>query len=126
MPGKVADASVVAALVFRESKREEAAEILGGDDLHAPSLLAYELTNVARKKHELYPDQAEAAIEGLDLGLNLVTHWVDVDYQSVLRIALETGISAYDAAYLWVARNSGLPLVTFDEELQRASRSLNQ
>ena len=126
MPGKVADASVVAALVFRESRRVEAAEILGGDDLHAPSLLAYELTNVAGKKHELYPDQAEAAIEGLDLGLSMVTHWVDVDYQSVLRIALETGISAYDAAYLWVARSSGLQLVTFDAELQRAIRRLNQ
>jgi predicted nucleic acid-binding protein len=121
MPGKVADASVVAALVFRESRRAEAAELLGDDEVFAPTLLAYELTNVAVRKRVLFPDELDSIVEGLELGLGLVTHWVEVDHPSVFRVATDSGLTAYDAAYLWVSLSRGIPLITFDRKLRAAS-----
>jgi predicted nucleic acid-binding protein len=35
---------------------------------------------------------------------------------------LRTGLTAYDAAYLWLARHLDAELVTLDTELQRAAR----
>ena len=50
MPGKVADASVMAAIAFGEPRADEAGALLDGSDIFAPTLLAYELTNVAMMK----------------------------------------------------------------------------
>jgi predicted nucleic acid-binding protein len=126
MAGKVADASVMAALVFEEPTADEADRLVRDTELYEPVLLAYELTHVALKKSLLRPDRSPAIETSLDIALHMVTRWVEVDHLAVLRLALDSGISAYDAAYLWAARSSGLPLVTFDEKLKRASRRLNR
>ena len=41
----------------------------------------------------------------------------------LLSLALETGLTAYDASYLWVAKSLGCELLTFDEQLARAART---
>ena len=46
----VVDASVLAALAFREDRAAEARTLLDGAELYAPSLLAYELVSIARQK----------------------------------------------------------------------------
>ncbi len=38
-------------------------------------------------------------------------------------LAEQHGLTAYDAAYLELAKRSGLPLATLDKDLQRATRS---
>ena len=93
--------------------------LLKGAALYAPVLLTFELANTARKKAILYPKQKDALIEALRLGLSLDIHWVDVDHQRVVELALEAGLTTYDASYLYAAQLLGLPLVTFDQELQR-------
>jgi predicted nucleic acid-binding protein len=48
---------------------------------------------------------------------------VDVPVKTELLLLAERGrLTAYDAAYLWLARSLRAPLVTFDEALARASR----
>lgn len=84
-------------------------------------MLAYELTNVARTKARRSPHDLSAIEQGLLWALMLDIQWVDVDHQAVLALALEKGITAYDASYLYVARSLGVPLVTFDTALQAAS-----
>ncbi len=37
--------------------------------------------------------------------------------REVVRLGLATGLTAYDAAYLWLARALGMPLVTLDKTL---------
>jgi predicted nucleic acid-binding protein len=38
----------------------------------------------------------------------------------VVDLASATGLTAYDASYLWLARHLGAPLVTLDSRLARA------
>ena len=118
MPAKVVDASVLGALLFGEPRAEEAFSLLQGADLYAPTLLDYELTSIARKKAVQYPEQREGLFEALRLGLSLDLHRVEVDHEAALRLALETGLTTYDASYLSLARSLGVPLFTFDEQLR--------
>ena len=97
--------------------------LLGSADLFSPHLLAYELTNVARNKAQQFPEDLSAIEQGLLGALSLDIGWVDVDHQAVLALALEKGITTYDASYLYVARSLGVPLVTFDAALQAAFSS---
>lgn len=120
MPAKVVDASVIAAWCFREPRASEAKEILRGAELHAPILLAYELTSIARRKATAYPGKTAALEEALRTAFALPIHWSEVDHPAVLRLALDTNLTTYDACYLYLARKLGVPLATFDQRLERA------
>ncbi len=115
---RVVDASVVAAIVFDEPRLGEARALTGGLELYAPVLLAYELASIARTKIIRYPEQHDALAQALQTGLAMDIHWRDVDYVSVLRLAVATGLTTYDASYLFLAKSLGLPLVTFDQKLR--------
>ena len=117
MPAKVLDASVLGALIFGEPRAKEALSLLEGAELYAPPLLAHELTSVARKKALKYPQLRERISEALEIGLSLDINWTEVDHLEVLRLALETGLTTYDASYLYLARSLGVPLLTFDGRL---------
>ena len=120
MAASVADASVLAALLFDEQRRAEAEELLAGADLFEPTLLPYELASVARKKIRLDPEQEEPVLRALELLAEVPFRWVVVDQRESVRLAVRTGLTTYDAAYLWTARSVGAQLVTFDARLQAA------
>ena len=122
MAAKVVDASVVAALVFGEPEADDAAALLAGSELVAPTLLRYELSNTAWKKARRHPSKTPLIAEGLRLVGELDIEYVDVDHGAVLELALERNVTAYDASYLWLARALKAPLATFDAELGRAAR----
>ncbi|GAB4251258.1 MAG: hypothetical protein Kow00122_08900 [Thermoleophilia bacterium] len=113
----VVDASVFGALVFNESRSGEAADLLTARTLAAPGLVHYEMANIARTKMLRNPGTGDllsrAFRRWLDLPVNLLTP----DFADVLAIATTEGISAYDAAYICVARDLRAPLLTFDERL---------
>ena len=125
MPASVVDTSVLAAIAFQEPRAEEAIALLRDRDLYAPALLAYELTSVAYKKSLRYPQDRTALSEALELALATDLHWVDVDHPRVLRMALDTGITTYDASYLYLSRALDAPLVTFDERLRSAAHLID-
>lgn len=123
MPGKIVDASVLGALVFGEPEASRARDALVDSDLYAPILLQYELASIARTKARQSPEK-RASIEGaLATGLAMEIQWIAVAHVPVFRLALETGLSTYDASYLHLARTLNLPLVTFDEKLGSAARA---
>ncbi len=117
---KVADASLLGAVVFGEPRGEEAFLLLDGAELHEPTLLAYELASIARKKIVSYPEQAEAVFDALSLSLSMDVEWVEVDHPGVVNLAIQTGLTTYDASYLYLARKLGATLVTFDRRLRAA------
>ncbi len=46
---------------------------------------------------------------------------VAVDHDAVVALALTTGLTTYDASYLWLARQLGAELVTLDRQLDAAA-----
>lgn len=118
----VVDASALAAVAFREPEGKAIVDRLAGRELVAPRLLAYELTNTALTKIRRRPTEADAIRAGLDgvLSEELAIYWSDVAYDEVLALAEHTGLTAYDAAYLWLAHHLEADLVTLDARLQRA------
>lgn len=65
-----------------------------------------------------------AEVGGLDEGLmgaeETISEFVDdVDSPAVLRIAVESGLTFYDPAHVWLARSRGLELRTRDREVLR-------
>lgn len=121
MPAKVVDCSVLAAIVFNESLSSEAEFLLRGSDLYAPVLLAYELAHVAQKKTAGQPQRRGLISQALGWALDLNIQWTWVDHSGALEIALETGLSTYDASYLWISRILNIELVTFDPYLAAAA-----
>lgn len=118
----VADCSVIAAVLFDEPHRETAAQALFGKELFAPELIADELVSVAVKKSRLGLDDVvrQALVDFNELELTRCR----TDVQAQWRLALKYELSAYDAAYLWLAAELGSPLATFDERLGGAARRL--
>lgn len=121
-PPLVADASVLAAALFKEQGRDEARALLHGRSLHAPFLLDFEVANVALKKMRRDAVSAEAIAEALRAyrRLPIERHAVDLERMTVL--AQRYGLTAYDAAYLCVADELAAPLATLDDKLGEAAR----
>ena len=120
-PPVVVDCSVMAALVFDEPAAAEAERWLLGKALYAPTLLPYEIANVARNKQRagLAAAQVNAAIgEFIEHPVEYVAPPTD----AVLALALRYTLSAYDAAYLWLAGHLPAPLASFDKRLVDAAR----
>ncbi len=118
---KVVDASALAALLFGEPEAEAVAGRLDGARLVAPSLLAFELANVCLMKCRRHPKRRKALLAAFRLRGRLGVEEVAVDHASALELALKTGLTVYDASYLWLARQLGAELVTLDKELGRAA-----
>lgn len=117
---KVVDASALAALIFAEPEADAVVMRLEGARLAAPSLLDYELANVCLVKIRRAPGQAEALRAAYGMAQRLRVETVAIDPFGVLELAEATGLTAYDASYLWVARSIGAELVTLDRKLAAA------
>jgi len=121
MPVKIVDASAVAALLFGEPEAAAVAERLRGFELAAPTLLPFEIASVCLKKLKRYPEQEQALLAGHRLlaRMNLAQH--DVELVETVALARQTGLSAYDASYLWLSRHLHAELVTLDAKLAKAA-----
>ena len=114
---KVVDASALAALLFGEKEAEAVAASLEGARLTAPALLGFELANVCLTKMRRHPAQRDALRAAFRLADRLAVETVAVDHGAALDLAEATGLTAYDASYLWLARALGGELVTLDKKL---------
>jgi predicted nucleic acid-binding protein len=118
---KVVDASALAAILFADPEAEAMAERLDGARLAAPTLLDHESANVCLTKIRRQPNEREAIRAAFRLAHRLNVKTVAVDYLATLDLAEATGLTAYDASYLWLARSLGGELVTLDRKLAAAS-----
>jgi len=119
MPARVVDASAIAALIHAESGSEEIAESLAGATLIAPALLPHELDSVCAKKIRGNPRDRRRLLEARALADELGITLLELDHAGVIELALETGLTAYDSAYLWLALDRGVDVVTLDTRLAR-------
>jgi predicted nucleic acid-binding protein len=120
MPVKVIDASALAAVLFGEPEGESVVGRAKGAGLVAPALLRFELTNVCLMKMRRYPADREKLISAFKLLAHMEIQTIDVDHPGVLELAEKTGLTAYDASYLWLAHRLAADLVTLDRKLEAA------
>jgi predicted nucleic acid-binding protein len=121
MDVKVVDASAVAAVLFGEQEAQAIASRLKGARLVAPDLIWFELANTCLKKCLRNPEEREALLSVLELRRGLEIEETAVDHSATARLALEQGLTAYDASYLWLAKQLGAELITLDQKLARAA-----
>jgi predicted nucleic acid-binding protein len=123
MAVKVVDASALSALLFGEPEGEAVALSLEEGRLVAPALLDYELANVCVMKCRRHPAQRQALIEAFGYRTRLSIEALTIDHDAARALAEETGLTAYDASYLWLSRTLGAELVTLDRRLQAAANA---
>jgi predicted nucleic acid-binding protein len=116
-PVAVLDASAAGRWLIDADPAAEA--IVRRGHLTAPSLIAAEVANALRlqvRVGRLASDSAQSAMRDLlDAEIQLVP--IEGLARAALAVALELGVSAYDASYIALAELLDLPLVTADRRL---------
>jgi len=120
----VVDTNVMVYLLSGEGLRaHRAAELLLSDPAWiAPTVLMSELRNVlvgSVRRGLVEPSDVLAMHD--DAALILGDRVVGIDGADVVGVALECGLSAYDAEFVVLARALGSPLVTEDQEILKAA-----
>jgi predicted nucleic acid-binding protein len=126
----VLDASVVLTWCFPDENAALAQHVAGmfkqGDTAVAPSFWPHEILNallVGEKRKRISKELVRSFLEDLaTLPIMLEPLPAEIVFGRIQRLSREHGLTAYDAAYLDLALDSGLPLATLDEDLVRASR----
>ena len=115
----VVDASAVAAVLFDEPEAEPVLATISGS-LIAPTLLPYELASVCTTKLARHPREGKVLLSRYVLFTQLDLELAEPDWTALPQLALDWGLSAYDAAYLQLALRERAPLVTLDARLAAA------
>jgi len=121
----VVDNTVLADLFLGEGSLKESAEALVLEDFDwiSVGLWRYEFGNVLwkilRKSDDLEHcnETAEAAFEAAEAALLESVELLE--FTKVFELAIESGLTFYDASYVWLARERGLKLRTRDKEILR-------
>ncbi|GAB4236596.1 MAG: hypothetical protein OHK0028_13560 [Deltaproteobacteria bacterium] len=126
MPGKgkvkVVDASAVCAVLFGEPGSAKISAVIENGVLAAPVLIDFEVASVCRKKIGMHPELREPLLSGFRLLQRFPVDRYGVDAEAVIFLSEKTGLSVYDASYLWLANALRADLVTLDRRLVSASR----
>lgn len=131
MTAFVMDASVTAAWLLPDQANAHTRKLYAAirrDEVEpqAPNAWQWECANILAngvRSGRIPP----AAVEGLWSVLDAIRHRVELhelapaQHKAVLAVAIDAGVSLYDAGYLWLARSLNLPLATLDEQLIQAA-----
>ncbi|OGL44680.1 MAG: hypothetical protein A2161_16165 [Candidatus Schekmanbacteria bacterium RBG_13_48_7] len=122
----VLDASAFGALIFNEPLSENVARALSAGNIIAPYLLMFEISSICLKKIKAHPENKEQILRAFNLVPRFAIKYTIVDHISVIKLALETGLTIYDTSYLWLAINVQGNLVTLDKKLQKVYSHLTK
>lgn len=120
-PPLVVDCSLLVSIHFNEDQRPQAQQRLAGHALHAPALLDHEMANTALMKVRRggLVEESSKALQRYRLH-EIELHPTDPFGQ--FELGQRYGLTAYDAAYLWLAAQLRAPLATFDRKLAEAAQ----
>ncbi len=127
----VLDCSIVMAWYFADEKSDYAdavAHSLATQKAYVPSIWPLEVANtllVGERRKRSTRVQADGFIERLvNLSITVDEDTSSHAWKSILSMARDQNLSAYDAAYLELPMRRRLPLATLDEKLKAAARSV--
>ena len=73
------------------------------------------------KKSRRHPNSADKFAAAFRLRRRWAIDERPVDHDAALHLAARTGLTAYDATYLWLARHLNAGLITLDRKLAQAA-----
>ena len=120
MPVKVIDASALAAVLFNDPDSDKVIADIARGTLVAPQRITYEIASVCLKKIRAHPGRRDMFLAAFQLIDRLDVDLVSVDLGDVVALAADTGLTVYDACYLWLARFLKTELLTLDKKLAAA------
>ena len=118
----VADANVIAALIFPLSENTDLAErvLYLNRDWASPALWRSEFCNILATAVRKGVLSLDIAIEAMAAAEEVMTgSEFNVSSIETLKLAAESGCTAYDSEYALLARELNVQLVTFDKKLLR-------
>jgi predicted nucleic acid-binding protein len=118
----VVDATVLADFLVGDAKLKAAAVALAAEDPEwiSTSLWRYELGNVLWKKCRFEGEDRLKMARLLGVANAVLSETVEeVDTPAILEIATASGLTFYDASYVWLARSRGRKLRTRDDQILR-------
>lgn len=117
----VVDCAAAVDALTTAPETDELRAYLAVEELHAPSLLDFEIVSVLRGltlSRQLSPTSAQDALTDLD---DLpIERWPPADPLRRRAFQLRNNVSAYDAAYVALAESLDCPLLTRDARLARS------
>jgi predicted nucleic acid-binding protein len=126
----VLDASVVLTWCFPDENAAAAQRVAGifrqGDTAVVPSFWPHEVLNallVGEKRRRISKELVRSFLHDL-AALPILLEQVParVVFERIQRLSREYGLTAYDAAYLDLALDAGLPIATLDQDLSQACK----
>ena len=126
----VLDASVVLSWCFPDENAAVAQQVASmfkrGDTAVAPSFWPHEVLNAllaGEKRKRISRQLVRTFLQDLaTLPIMLEQFPAGVVFDRIQRLSHEHGLTAYDAAYLDLALDAGLPLASLDEDLLQACK----
>jgi len=124
----VLDASVVAKLFLKEEGSAIAIRLKDGHvegkiEIVAPSLMKYELISALKSKN-FSKNEIKLALEVVrDYGFSIM-ELDDALFDKVAELSIDYNLSAYDAAYIALAEDTGVILCTADEKMHGKVKKL--
>lgn len=118
----VVDASVAVKWYAEEDETEKALRVRdsqfnGSSNLYAPDLIVYEVANALSEHPRITPRSMKSSVESLlELDIDMASPSSDLVIEAA-RIAVDLGVSVYDATYLALSDYVGASFVTADKRL---------
>lgn len=125
----VIDASVAALLILPHEDdpiRATLNEAMRADPISVPHFRA-EVTSLllkAIRRGRVAPDDVNPLLAAAEQIVRRIDTTCEPPVAAVTTLAERFGLSAYDASYLWLAVDRGVPLLSLDGALRRAAVSL--
>lgn len=128
-PVYVLDASVAVRFFVQESGSDLARRLLedfsgGLRHLAAPTILQFEVANALRYNSGVTSEQLNEMLADL---ADLAIEWAHIpagEMARIARFARERNLSVYDAVYVRMAHDQGVPLITADRAMMERCRDL--
>jgi predicted nucleic acid-binding protein len=118
------DTSALIAAVGNEPSKARIVELTKGHNLVAPSSVHWEIGNALSamvKRERITLPQAQACIDSY---LEIPIRLIDVDLKQSLALVKQLRVYAYDAYLLCCAAQLGTPLLTLDDALKVAAKTV--
>jgi predicted nucleic acid-binding protein len=120
----IADTNIFIAVALNEPEKGKIIRLTEGHDLIAPDVLPFEIGNALTtmmKKNALKKEEVASAWE---IFQQIPVDLRPINIKSVLSIAIQFNLYAYDAYFLECAKNLRSPLLTLDLGMQRVAREI--